>query len=68
MCSPSLVVAKLAMPTSMPAWRPAAGSGLVGTSSQDSTSVQPSLAFDLDRLHPPRNRAVQVHLDLADAL
>ena len=37
---PSLVVAKLAMPTSIPAWRPDAGSGVAGTSSHESTSIQ----------------------------
>ena len=40
MCSPSLVVAKLTIPTSTPACRPVAGNGFVGTSSQDSTSIQ----------------------------
>ena len=40
MCCRSLVVAKLATPTSIPAWRPDAGSGLAGTSSHESTSTQ----------------------------
>ena len=40
MCSPSEVVAKLAIPTSTPAWRPVAGIGLAGTSSQDKISIQ----------------------------
>ena len=69
MCSPSLVVAKLAIPTSMPTWRPVAGSRIGRhVVTREHQHPAPPLTFDLDRLHPPQHLAVHLNFDLPDAL
>ena len=69
MCSPSLAVAKLAMPTSMPARRPVAGSGLVqDVVTREHRHPPPAVTLDLNRLHRPLHRAMHPDLDLADTL
>ena len=67
MCSPSLVVAKLAIPTSMPAWRPDAAARWAARITREHQHPAPALPFDLDRLHSTHRLAMHVNLDLADA-